>query len=227
MLRSLAGEHLAAARRRPRRRSPGSRARPPRPAGCVLITASSPLRCLELQRQRPRRGARWPSSPRRVRAKLGEAVSVGGGEAAVAAVDVGVEEAEPLAACARAVRRCSCAARAPATALGTVSQLRLAGAAGLVEPGRRSPRAGRWPSRAAAAGSRRRADRRRPRARAARAGRRTARRLRPPAARDPGLAAPDRVKGAARSSASAHRSPSPRQPCRPIIRHARRSPRRG
>ena len=64
----------------------------------------------------------------------GQAVAVGGGEAAVAAVDVGVEEAEPLAAGAE--RGDDAAALAACfDALGTVAQLRLSGAPGLVEPG--------------------------------------------------------------------------------------------
>ena len=65
----------------------------------------------------------------------GQAVAVGGGEAAVATVDIGVEEAEPPAA--RAQRGNDAAALAARLdALGTVAQLRLAAATGLVQPGR-------------------------------------------------------------------------------------------
>ena len=71
----------------------------------------------------------------RLAGKQGQHVAVGGGEAAVAAFDVGVEEAEPLAAGRQR--------RDDATALvefvgsrGAVSQTRFAGAARFAQPGR-------------------------------------------------------------------------------------------
>jgi hypothetical protein len=154
----------------------------------------------------------------------GHAVAIGGGEAAVAAVDVGVEEAEPLAAGRRAGRRCSCAGGVPRRPRdrGAASPCRCAGPrrareaiaasspAGCWRRGsRRRIRAGRLPLRAAASpvGHRRARPPRRP------AGRRSPLRQREPGCRAPGASSAALIDRLSSSTFS-----------RPIIRHGRRSP---